>query len=757
MINDIALHISQNNIIGRIAGATVPYTPSGMSNWDSAYTNMVANSAIWQAGGEPVDISYLAGASGGWNSTEATVMANSGMWALSGTETDISELAMASGGWDSAEATVRGASGGWGGQIIYDHVVTAGSYADLKQAMESGANTTLFIPNGTYTITDNIAHPLVPHANCKLIAGQSREGVNINANSLSNITAVLYGHPTLEVRSVGIINNSISSVNTASFQGQMTEPTGHYTEEPIEITRFIDCKVSGFTGSGERYYNYGFFYGKCIDCFVDCSILACGFTNCFGLISCTVLDAYYTGYRDCLGLTNCNAHSSTSSNTGSNASGFKSSSNLSGCRSTGYLYNYYGCVKLINCFASFGGTGFETCYNAVNCKTDSCNYAFARCINTFAPEELWTRITKYTDCTILDDSDSHPIGALMRSVSQPSTRWKRCDGSVLTQAGYPLLYAQLGLMNDFTSFLSAIGATSYRMAYGNGRFVTTNGAYSTDLGNTWSSVFSGTTGYGIAYSTELNIWVIASIATVWVSSDNGATWTSHSVDGGAGSLFCVSWDGTRFIGAGGGGYTATSPDGINWTPVSHPLNNNIQAICYSAKRGYTLLGDESGNILKSVSGDSWEVISSASNYTLGTIWDISYIANLDCFILASTVTYGGGAFYSLDGGSGWKQQFMQDNSVIVRRTTTDGTDGYFLTAWGTVYKMGSDFVMRPVITGPTLTYAGFAYGGGALLADFSEAYVIRKILPSYNTTTSFRLPSPRLDAGITYDTWIKGD
>ncbi len=49
----------------------------------------------------------------------------------------------------------------------YDYYVTAGDWSDLVTALESGTYATVFIPNGTYTCTDNEANPIVVHNNVK--------------------------------------------------------------------------------------------------------------------------------------------------------------------------------------------------------------------------------------------------------------------------------------------------------------------------------------------------------------------------------------------------------------------------------------------------------------------------------------------------------------------------------------------------------------------------------------------------------------
>jgi len=68
----------------------------------------------------------------------------------------------------------------------HDYFVNADDWSDLVTALESGSYASIFIPNGTYTCTDNEANPIVAHANVKRLSFESKAGAIIDANCATN-------------------------------------------------------------------------------------------------------------------------------------------------------------------------------------------------------------------------------------------------------------------------------------------------------------------------------------------------------------------------------------------------------------------------------------------------------------------------------------------------------------------------------------------------------------------------------------------
>lgn len=226
------------------------------------------------------------------------------------------------------------------GQITYDKVVTAGDYASLKDALESGTYKTVFIPDGTYLVTDNEARPLVVHANIKKIVGESRDGTIIDANSLSSITDVLYCHTTLEVQSITIKN---VTAGAKGFSGQSTNLYG------TVYTHFVDCVATGF---GD--YAVGFAYAKCTNCIVYGVNTACiGFRYCDYLTNCVVDTTSYIAFGDCIFLV--------------------------GCKANGAYFCFYSCDFVFNCYARIGTLTYYGCTRLYGCTTHSCITGYASC------------------------------------------------------------------------------------------------------------------------------------------------------------------------------------------------------------------------------------------------------------------------------------------------------------------------------------------------------------------------------------------
>jgi len=117
----------------------------------------------------------------------------------------------------------------------------ADTYANFRDAVEGGAYVSVFLANGTITVTDDEVQPIVVHANCKLIHGESSGGAIIDADGTANtsIQAVLYGHDDLTVENIKIIGQTSGSGDYA-FQGQISYRVGAsaYSGDANKATKF---------------------------------------------------------------------------------------------------------------------------------------------------------------------------------------------------------------------------------------------------------------------------------------------------------------------------------------------------------------------------------------------------------------------------------------------------------------------------------------------------------------------------------------
>ena len=642
--------------------------------------------------------------------------------------------------------------GGGGGTTpsTYDKIVTANNYVDLRNSLESGAYSTVFIPNGTYTITDNIARPLAPHANCKLIVGQSRDGVIINANALSNITEVLYMHINLTVESVTI---------SGASQGVMFQ--GHDSAQNLSYkgTCLNDCHVVGIT----TYAIYGFQNCICNNCSIDCNGFQArsGFNLCNKLSNCTVTNNAWFGFTGCEMLVKCVSNGNTY--------GYADCKHLSTCAGTQNTIAYHQCIDLCSCTATLNTTAYQACANVVACFEWASTTSYTNCTNIVSPYAI---TNAYSGTNTF--WEGAPVGSLSRFSTPPNARWKRCDGSVLTQAGYPLLFAQIGLLPFFSSSQDIImgnSITAFANINKNGSrllcFGDANGGYSDDNGETWTHMagdaLSGGYNTSTAYSSTLSRWVLINQGgNVFSSDDNGATWTARGTPI-TGSLSAkVVWTGSIFLAGGGGSNLASSTDGITWTPVTTPFTTII-TFTYRQSDSTLIVAGDSRYFRASIDmGATWSL--SVLNVSISwPVFSLECIQQTGMFVF--TVNTAQAVIgYSLDGLSwGLSMPLSQYTVNGFCKVYTHGSYAYFMEySGGDILRMGSDCVLRPFFnTGASNIYTvGPMFCDGVdfwLSGQLGNDFKITKLICNYNIFTSFRLPSPVLDAGITYDTWIKGD
>ena len=229
-----------------------------------------------------------------------------------------------------------------------------------------------------------------------------------------------------------------------------------------------------------------------------------------------------------------------------------------------------------------------------------------------------------------------------RALSAPD--WLPADGSVYSKSSYPALAAELGAIPPENAGV----ASGYAAA----------GSYSSDTSNlamqkiatngsgVW--ICTGAAGYYIAKSTNLNTWgntlvhllpgvncqnvafgngrfVITTSSTatnkVYVSTDNGATWTGNTAVGltAPSDFYWLEFLPTAglFVGqyfTGSDFRVATSPDGVSWTNrggiTSFSITRNAT---YVASDGYLYVGDFSGRIARTNNGAIWTVVNNSND------------------------------------------------------------------------------------------------------------------------------------------------
>lgn len=262
----------------------------------------------------------------------------------------------------------------------------------------------------------------------------------------------------------------------------------------------------------------------------------------------------------------------------------------------------------------------------------------------------------------------------------PGAAWLPCDGSYLTQASYPALYATIGLISDGGSawttvstgsasnlFDIAYGLSTYVIVGASGTILTTTsptlatGTFSTPSSGTVNTLRSVTFGNGtfvavgdsgsITRSTDAVTWTHQTVGAtqfddviyanglfvtcnqasppVVYTSPDGVTWTSRTSNFPSSASVYLTYGNSKFVAGSTSGRVSTSTDGITWTltTVTNLGSFNFRALTFG--NGYFLAGSGNANLAYSTNGTDW--------YTT------------PCPILSQVVgvAYGGGKFFTV--------------------------------------------------------------------------------------------------------------
>ena len=296
-----------------------------------------------------------------------------------------------------------------------------------------------------------------------------------------------------------------------------------------------------------------------------------------------------------------------------------------------------------------------------------------------------------------------PVGAVISMVGDPGPKYLRTNGSKLSQAEYPELFARVGLRPDvywrhMTLSLQKkiiqmlwVPERHLFLAISNDRELFT----SSDGMRWFQQVAPVAILHCAAWSPQLGLFLVLTRNELsFMTSTDARTWTvrpwawegSYSVGWSpvhnrfvaAGNQFLVSSDGITWtdIPTTGGSYDLhwcerpgifvvvransilTSSDGLTWTSRSVPEGQWSRVACSSQEDQLVAVGYDSGisRILTSSDGISW-----AEQETTRTLQDVEWLSPLAVFI---AVGYDGMVLQSTD-GSEW-EEFRGPTSRYVR-------------------------------------------------------------------------------------------
>ena len=276
---------------------------------------------------------------------------SSGLWAVRG----ITRVYYG----ESSDKPVRGGSGG---QILYDYVVKKDDGADLVRALESDTYRSVFIPAGTYSVSETITvdnvrqitggrhFATIDFTGSYYLSIQSDHCV-IERIRVRNGGSVWYGnfvindadHVTVrDCRSVdsttygfdgyGAISTSSDYLTFINCVARNAAYSGFRGNSATENTHLIACTALGCSPSS-GYASFKDFYNV-TGCFVDGlnNIGGRGFQGCINLSSCQAVDCRYAGYDSCQRVSACTALGDGSTSTyGFRACSYVAASYASGC------------------------------------------------------------------------------------------------------------------------------------------------------------------------------------------------------------------------------------------------------------------------------------------------------------------------------------------------------------------------------------------------------------------------------------------
>lgn len=213
--------------------------------------------------------------------------------------------------------------------------------------------------------------------------------------------------------------------------------------------------------------------------------------------------------------------------------------------------------------------------------------------------------------------------------------------------------------NQFT--ISNKGSLAFDVARTTVYLVTESGLFSSaDKGSNWTSVssLSGGNVYGVTVNASNNIFVGSYGSGVWVSTDQGATWTAHANglprEAGINDLYPVTRvssapNGSVYAITQGGGVVRSNDQGSTWTMVSG-LPQTVSSLAASADG--TLFGTSySGIFVSHDDGGSWTNISNTGGLEIASAVDVA----TDDASHAVLISSGKGLWVSKDNGATWTQ------------------------------------------------------------------------------------------------------
>lgn len=244
----------------------------------------------------------------------------------------------------------------------YDYIVRPGDAADLASALQSDSYSTVFIPEGTYVVSQ-----VITVDNVRQIVGASNRRTVVQFTGSNNlivnedycrIANLQFEHEAADPSFNALLDvggNSWITVENCRFDGNDNVQTGLYFDGSSSWLQVLNCYAVQLTTAfaGDPTVQ-GSVFSNC-----QANNCAVGFTGCVNVSSCMVdgNGASATGFSLCRRLSSCEVNSA--------GVGFLNCKNVAGCMVDGSAYS--------------PDAGFRSCDNVSGCEAYGCTWGYQSC------------------------------------------------------------------------------------------------------------------------------------------------------------------------------------------------------------------------------------------------------------------------------------------------------------------------------------------------------------------------------------------
>jgi len=328
----------------------------------------------------------------------------------------------------------------------------------------------------------------------------------------------------------------------------------------------------------------------------------------------------------------------------------------------------------------------------------------------------------------------------------PDSTWLKADGSVVSQATYPALFAKVGLQPDGLDNFEVVAPTFTQTGvfhYGESLYLA--GGFTGELATstdsiTWTARTSGIAVQINDFTSGNSLYVYGANGGVIRTSTDGITWTARtSGSATTTNITALTFGDNLYVYGNSIGAIRSSTNGITWTARTSGTTFSIRALAYGD--GLFAYGDANGNIRTSTDAITWD----ARTSNLQTGFPVEDLIYGDGIFVASS-EFNNSISTSTDGIT-WVAQTV--NATVGPLVYSDGV--YLATS---PFSFFSLFTSTDAINWrqlPGISYFAVGAGNGRYLVS---GYVYGGIRSApkytYNTATEFALPL------VPYDSFYDG-